>query len=124
MYSFIPFIFLAIINTLLIIDLRRHVQLTSESTNSAVSTTSNKISINTSVIAITLLFIVFTCPSAIASQYYNTLVTSYNGNIILFACDCFAFSYHALNIIILCMFNKQFVRKFREAFGMKRNVTS
>ena len=70
--------------------------------------------VNVSVILMTILFIVFTCPSAIASQYYNVLVTSFNGKIILFALDCFAFSYHALNIIILCLSNKQFLRNLKK----------
>jgi hypothetical protein len=70
----------------------------------------------------TLLFFVFTSPGAIASQYYNVLVTSFNGKIVLFSMDCFAFSYHALNIIILCLTNKQFLRKFVQiAFPKKDN---
>ena len=69
----------------------------------------------------TLLFIAFTCPSAIASQYYNVLVESYNGKIILFAMDCIAFSYHSLNIIILCLSNKQFVRKLRKITSLTMN---
>ena len=116
MYSFIPFVVLALANILLIVDLNQKAQETTHATNSALDSRTKK-NINISVIVITVLFIVFTCPSAIASQYYNVLVVSYKGNVILFASDCFAFSFHALNIIILWLTNKQFVRKFKEAFG-------
>ena len=119
MYSFIPFILLAIINILLIFDLNRQKKLVSVK-NSAIK--KNQLSINMSVIVLTLLFIVFTSPSAVCSQFYNTLVTTYIGNIILFASDCFAFSYHALNIIILCAANKQFFRNLKETFSLKSNL--
>lgn len=63
----------------------------------------------------TLLFIVLTSPGAICSQFYNTLIVSYSGNVILFSSDCIAFSYHALNILILCISNKHFLRKLQQA---------
>jgi len=119
LYSFIPFILLVIINIFLIIDLNKKKRLTNVQ-NSIIK--KNQLSINLSIILLTLLFILFTSPSAVSSQFYNILVTTTTGNIILFACDCFAFSYHALNIIILCLSNKQFLRKLKEAFGIK-NVT-
>ena len=65
----------------------------------------------------TLLFIIFTCPSAISSQYYGFLLSSYIGNVILFSADCIAFSYHSLTILILCLSNKQFLRKIRQTFN-------
>jgi hypothetical protein len=45
---------------------------------------------------------------------------SFGGKVILFSADCFAFSYHALNIVILVLFNKQFLRKFKETFGFTK----
>jgi hypothetical protein len=48
------------------------------------------------------------------------LVSSYIRNIILYACDCFAFSYHALNIIVLSLTSQQFLKKLKEAFGFKK----
>ena len=119
MYSFIRFTLLAIINVLLIIDLNEQKRSTNVQ-NSVIK--KNQLSINLSVILLTLLFIACTSPSAVCSQFYDILVRTYTGNIILFASDCLAFSYHALNIIILCFSNKQFLRKLKEAFGFK-NVT-
>jgi hypothetical protein len=116
MYSFIPFILLVIINIFLIVDLNKKKRMASVQ-NSVIK--ENQLSITFSIILLTILFIVFTSPSAVSSQFYNILLTTYTGNIILFACDCFAFSYHALNIIILCLSNKQFLRKLTEAFGFK-----
>ena len=119
MYSFIPFILLVIINIFLIIDLNKKKRLANVE-NSVIK--KNQLSINLSIILMTILFVVFTSPSALSSQFYNILVTTYTGNVILFASDCLAFSYHALCIIILCLSNKQFLRKLKEAFGVK-NVT-
>jgi multisubunit Na+/H+ antiporter MnhB subunit len=118
LYSFIPFVVLAVANILLIVDLQKKTQENNQATNSVLDAKS-KLNINLSVIIITVMFIVFTCPSAIASQYYNVLVATIRGRVILYACDCFAFSFHALNILILLATNKQFVRKCKEAFGIK-----
>ena len=120
MYSFIPFFLLAIVNVLLIINLRQKLRSSLGANMMENSSTNDKkqLYVNVSVILMTILFIVFTCPSAIASQYYNVLVTSFKGNIILFSMDCFAFSYHALNIIILSLSNKQFLKRI---IGSKGN---
>lgn len=112
MYSFIPFIFLLIINILLIRAIRQKTKHLQGSTSIAKKKQS---SINYSVIMMTLLFIVFTCPSAVCSQFYNILIQTQNGQIVLFSLGCFAFSYHALNIAIMCASNKFFFRKFKEA---------
>ena len=120
MYSFIPFISLTVINILLIFDLHKRSRTIMDSVNSTFK--KNQISISVSVVLMTLLFVFFTCPSAVASQYYDTLVSTYTGNIVLFAADCFAFSYHALNIIILILSNKQFDRKFQLALGLGKTL--
>ena len=70
----------------------------------------------------TILFIVFTCPSAIASQYYLKLWGTYSGRIVLFFCDDLTFAYHALNIVILCLSNKLFLRELKDIFY--KNKTS
>ena len=68
----------------------------------------------------TILFILFTSPSAICSQFYGKLIKSYNGTIILYVSDCIAFSYHALNIIILCLVNKSFLRRLKIVLGLAK----
>ena len=109
-----PFGLLFIINVLLIVDLH---QKTTAMSGSIFHKKNYQLSINLSVVVMTLLFILFTSPGAVCSQFYNSLVRTYTGNIVLFASDCFAFSYHGLNIVILYTFNKQFRRKFKETFG-------
>ena len=79
----------------------------------------NQLSINFSVILMTILFIVFTSAGAVCSQFYDELVLTQNGKIILFASDCLTFSYHGLNIMILCVSNKLFLRRLRESFFKK-----
>ena len=119
LYSFIPFGFLIIINILLIRVIQRKTLNLQESTSLAKK---NQLSINVSVIVMTILFIVFTCPSAICSQFYNTLIQTQSGKITLFSLGCFAFSYHALNIVILCASNKFFYRKLKEAIASVNKV--
>ena len=115
LYSFAPFCFLVITNILLIVDLR---QRTSSSTNISVAK-KNQFSINVSIVFMTMLFILSTCPSAIVSQYYTTLLNTYFGRVVLFFCDDLTFSYHALNVIILCVFNKLFIRELKIIFFRK-----
>ena len=107
MYSFVPFGLLLIVNTLLVKVLHEKIRHLSGSISIAKQ---NQIAISGTVLAITLLFILFTSPSAICSHFYDKLITTHTGKIILFVAGCFAFSYHALNIVILCVSNKHFFR--------------
>ena len=68
------------------------------------------------VILLSLLFIVLTSPGAFISQYYDVLIISYTGKIILFSGDCISFSFHALSIIILSLTNKRFLNKLKTLF--------
>jgi hypothetical protein len=117
LYSFVPFVLLTIINILLLIDLHKKSRVSIENSNIS----KNQVSINVSVILMTLLFIVFTCPSAIASQYYQVLVMSFTGNILLSGADCLAFSFHAFNIFILGLSNKEFLRRLKNSVNNKSN---
>ena len=115
MYSFVPFGLLFLVNILLTVDLRQNTRyLTTKASKKR-----SQLSMNMSVVIMTLFFIVFTCPGAVCSQFYNVLVTTHTGNIILFVSDCFAFSYHALNTIILCATNKDFMRKFKVTLALE-----
>ena len=68
------------------------------------------------VILLSLLFIVLTSPSAVISQFYDVLIISYTGKIILFSGDCISFSFHAFSIIILSFTNKRFFNKLKTIF--------
>jgi hypothetical protein len=118
MYSFIPFTVLAVINVSLIWQLQQ-LKNSIKGGNSRVK--KNQIKITFSVILMTILFILFTSASAVCSQYFEELIVSYTGTIILFASDDLTFSYHGLNIIILCE-NKLFFRKLKEAFGILKGT--
>jgi hypothetical protein len=118
LYSFLPFLLLIIINIFLIIDLKEKKK---SITNLDLRNNKRKeISINLTIILMTILFILFTSPSAICSQFYGQLISSYNGTIILYVSDCIAFSYHALNIIILCLVNKSFLRRLKIVLGLAK----
>lgn len=111
LYSFVPFVLITILNALLIYHLY---QVKTQLQNVQNSTLlKNQIAISTTILAMTILFIVATSPGAIISQFYSTLIMSDSGKIILFAGDDISFSYHAYTIIILCLSNKEFLRKLR-----------
>ena len=122
MYSFIPFALLVIINIFLLIDLSQKSRQITTIENTNIS--KHQISISVSVIVMTFLFIVFTCPSAIASQYYDILVLSFSGNVLLSAADCLSFTFHAFNLVILCASIKEFMRRWRKTFIHKQNSVS
>ncbi len=110
--------YLISINIFLIIDLKEKKK---SITNLDLRNNKRKeISINLTIILMTILFILFTSPSAICSQFYGQLISSYNGTIILYVSDCIAFSYHALNIIILCLVNKSFLRRLKIVLGLAK----
>ncbi len=111
MYSFVPFGVLFIVNIFLIRLLRQKIRNLAGSTTMAKK---SQLSMSLSVVIMTLLFIVFTSPSAICSQFIETLMASYRGQVILFGFGCFSFSYHAFNLIILCAFNKHFFKMFKQ----------
>ena len=125
MYSYVPFSLLALANFLLIFSLRNrgkigassHQASTANNSSSANNSKSSKEkSMNRTVIIITLLFIALTCPGAIGSIYYNSLVRTKVGQLILFFLDSLTFSYHGLNFIILLLTNKKFEAEFKAIF--------
>ncbi len=119
LYSFIPFALLVIVNIFLIVDLQQKKKLVRVSDSTIKK---NQVSINVSIVVCTILFITSTCPSAIASQYYNILLQTYTGLIVLNVSDCIGFSYHAFSVIILCLSNKHFYRKFKLVFHCKNGT--
>ena len=117
MYSFIPFAVLLVTNILLIVDLHKKAK-TIQGSDSVLK--KNQFSINLSVVVLTLIFIVLTCPSAIACQYYTTLIMTPHGIVLVLIADCCAFTYHAFNIVILSTTNKLFRRKLIELFCKRK----
>jgi hypothetical protein len=73
LYSFIPFILLGLIDVLLLIDLH----FLRKSINTNLRRNKKKIRMTVTVIIMTILFILFTCPFAVSSQYYSSLVQTY-----------------------------------------------
>ena len=111
LYSFIPFTLIAISNILLLLHLN---ELRKNSTTTVSSPLSRKqFEINVTIIVITILFILFTSPGAVISQFYSVLISSDIGNIIIYVGDCFTFSFHAYTIIIFRVTNKEFSRKLK-----------
>ena len=99
-----PCIILSIFNILFMIYIFKRLKYSSR----IASTRRKKLSTNKTIIVLTILFVVFTTPSAIISRYYNDLVNTKVGNIILLSGDCFSFTFHALSIFVLYLSNKRF----------------
>ena len=112
MYSFVPFGVLLIINILLVKAMRQKIR---DIAGTSFISKQKQLSISLSIMLMTVLFIVFTLPMAIGSLLVNTLLSTHSGKLILFCFGCFSFTYHALNLVILCRFNKHFYKLCRKA---------
>ena len=119
MYSFVPFVLLACVNLLLISRIYASFRSLGFKND-----TNKQMSANVSVVFLTAVFILFTCPGAISSQYANVLIRTYDGTILLVAGDCLCFSYHALNILILSFTNKKFLKKLKFILRKQQNFSS
>lgn len=81
------------------------------------------------ILTFNILFIIFTLPSAIVSAYfYQTLIRTKIGSIIIQALDDITFSFHAFGFIFLFVSNKIFYKEvkcilFRENRSLNTSVT-
>lgn len=114
LYSYIPFVLLAINNMLLIYSIQTHKKKSGAQRQ-------KKKSMNNTIIFITILFIVMTLPSSIASIYFDQLIISSVGSVILIALDALTFSYHGLNFFVLLYTNQKFRNDFKLIFCLWRN---
>jgi hypothetical protein len=113
-YSIIPFVLLALFNSLLVYTTYTH---------KAISLVSCKLkkkqlkSMTTLIAVRTLFFIICTAPIAIAGGYFiNDLRSSDIGNLCLSIFNVLRFSHHSFNIFVLTAFN----HKFREKMSSLR----
>jgi hypothetical protein len=114
LYSYIPFALIVIANFLLIYRLK----IRSTTTSSSASSRDRQKQMNTSVIALTLLYIVMTLPGTLVSIYYDFLLHSEWGTIVLYIGDSIDITYHALNFIVLFFTNKKFLEEIRNLIGL------
>ena len=118
-YSYIPFMLLALTDALLIRFLKRNRRRVSSVSSAASSSRKNdKSSVNRLVISLTILFITLSLPGTISSAYYTQFIVTDVGEMIIFLFDGIAFSYHAYNIIILSLTNKKFFTELKLLFNL------
>ena len=116
LYSYLPFILLAIANILLIACLHKN----NKSSVSRSETQERKHrSITITIISVTLLFIVLTGTGAVVNFFIADLIQTYTGNVVIVLGDTLCFSFHSLNIISLLITNKRFRDEFRCIFLLK-----
>ena len=106
-YSYIPFFIIITANTLLVLTLVKNNKITTNSDNQK----SKQRSLNVTTISIAVLFVVFILPTSVISSYYNELIKTFDGMVILYISDSCLFTYHGLNFIVLIATNKQIYRK-------------
>ena len=106
MYSLIPFILIITTNMLLIYEIKKQ----TGNIKSASKDAKNK-ALNRLVIIMALLFIALTLPAAVVTIILNKVLQTSGvvGFVIINLCDCLAFSYHALNFMIVMLTNKRFM---------------
>ncbi len=74
---------------------------------------SKRLAASISVVKLTFVFIIMTCPNAVANGFFvPMLFETKEGTAILFATDCFTFSFHSFNYIVLLITNSQFKQEF------------
>ena len=110
MYSYLPFLLLAISNFLLIFTLHR--QRTSSKVNASTAQSKRQRSMTITIVVITLLFILFTGTGAVVNFFLGDLLQSYSGLVIITLGDTLCFTFHAMNIFSLLVANKKFRQEF------------
>lgn len=118
MYSYIPFLILAIVNALLIYEFKnRQVQAVE---NEAIRR--RRRAMNRTIIFITVFFILLTSPGAIATNLYSYLLTKSYGQLVIQLFGRFSSSYHAFGPVILYFTNQKFAQKLRSCFNPTRFI--
>ena len=93
--------------------------------NNIANQRSKQRSLNVTTISIAVLFVVFILPTSVISSYYNELIKTFDGMVILYISDSCLFTYHGLNFIVLIATNKQIYRKLiLRAFRKNLNNTT
>lgn len=135
-YSILPFILIAIANSLLVYTIHKRKKVVGDLTQitgiqsidlrrpsvdprrksvykraQSISQQRNE-KMNQTVFLMTLLFIGLTLPIACASFFFDQLFSTDYGVFIITLLDCVSFSYHGLNFIIMAFSNKMFRREF------------
>ena len=111
LYSYIPFAVILIANVLLVLKVRS--QRVNGSDLSASQLKRQK-SITVTIIAITLLFVVFTGVGTIVNLFIDQLLQTDWGKLLIVIADTICFTFHGLNIISLLVTNKLFRKEFLE----------
>ena len=114
----IPFILLLISSILLIYEINKRNNRIGTTTTVVMQRQENAKSLHKTVVFIAILFIVMTFPGAFVTSFMNSFLQSSGneGNLVINLCDCFTFSFHALNFIVLYFTNKKFSKEVRIFF--------
>ena len=122
LYSYIPFVLLAIANVLLIIRLHQQNRINFMSFDQANIKTKRQKAVTISIMVMTILFILVTGTGAVVNFFIQDLVQSYTGNVILVFGDLMCFSFHSLNILSLLLTYKRFRKEFLNLIDLNISI--
>jgi len=115
LYSIIPFIFLIVLNSLLIYYTLKKPNKVEPSLEN-LSIRRKRLSLTIAIL--TLGFIITTIPSGIITGFlFDTLNTTKNGKMVIFICDSISFTYHSGKFLIMITYNSAFKQEFKSFIG-------
>lgn len=119
----VPFVLLAILNFLLVYTVLSASKSTVETEHTGGVHNSfgmkRKLQMTKTIIILTITFIVLTLPGAIVSAYYNDIIATEAGDMLINMSDNISFSFHALGFLTLFLSNKQFSAQVKSMFDAK-----
>ncbi len=119
LYTVLPFIFLTLCNILLIMTVVASKRNSSGGSENK-SADKKQIRMGMTIIIISFLFCVFTLPTASIQGSTLVYLLSFNlGQLIVSLCNMTAFTYQALNFVMLYATNSQFSQEFKTMFRIK-----
>ncbi|CAF1115674.1 unnamed protein product [Brachionus calyciflorus] len=112
LYSIIPSIFLAILNTMVFYKTWKNNMRISNGISDVESNKIRKKRFGLVIAILTLGFMLTTLPSAIITGYFHSSLNSRNETkIYIYICDSMAFTYHSSKFIVLAISNTQFKKE-------------
>lgn len=120
LYTVLPFILLTLCNILLIMTVVNSKKSFAKKDGKASVADKKQIKMAMTIIIISLLFCLFTLPTASIQGSTLVYLLGFNfGQLVVAFCNMFAYTYQAINFIMLTATNSQFEQELKVVFGIK-----
>jgi hypothetical protein len=142
MYFLLPAVALVVSNTILVFAMKKQLKMvyynkhvsfvlitrtmpactgsgsgSSRNTRSFVVMRTNQLSVNKTILLGSVLFILMTLPTSIASFFFTELIKTEVGHLLLSLADSISLTFNAFNMFIYVLLNKIFRHEFKNFFG-------